>query len=145
MRTEVAKGTGARDLLVDSSGQAVAEFSLVIFMLILVLFSILEVGLLLYDKMVLTSTAREVARICAVEGGKTQNALNRLRELLAADGIDPDAVTASIHPTQAIYGTTIYVDLSYDYPVKSPVVRPLSGPSIPILAHAVTRSEFVPR
>jgi len=91
------------------------------------------------------STAREVARICAVEGGKTQNALNRLRELLIAGGLDPDAVTASIRPTQAIYGTTIYVDLSYDYPVKSPVVRPLSGPYIAISAHAVTRSEFVPR
>ncbi len=154
-RRRVGEGTPAyalRDrpalcsrILRDSEGQAVAKFSLVIFILILVLFSILEVGLLLNDKMVLMSTAREVARICAVEEGKTQNALDRLRELLIADGIDPDIVTASIRPTQAIYGTTIYVDLSYDYPVKSPVVRPLSGPYIPISAHAATRSEFVPR
>ena len=129
----------------EDSGQAIAEFSLVVLLLVLVLFSILEVGLLLNDKMVLMSAAREVARVCAVEGGQTQNALNRLRELLIADGIDPDTVTASIRPTQAIYGTTIYVDLSYDYPVKSPVVRPLSGSFIPVSAHAVTRSEFVPR
>ena len=129
----------------EDSGQAIAEFSLVVFLLVMVLFTILEVGLLLNDKMVLMSAAREVARVCAVEGGKTQNALSRLRELLTADGIDPDVVTASIRPTQAIYGTTIYVDLSYDYPVKSPVVRPLSGPFIPVSAHAVTRSEFVPR
>ncbi|MGE5578773.1 MAG: TadE/TadG family type IV pilus assembly protein [Bacillota bacterium] len=129
----------------ETSGQAIAEFSLVILLLVLVLFSVLEMGLILNDKMALMSTAREVARICAVEGGKTPNALNRLRALLAADGIDPDAVSASIRPTQAIYGTTIYVDLSYDYPVKSPVVRPLSGPFIPVSAHAVTRSEFVPR
>ena len=129
----------------EVSGQAVAEFSLVVFILVLVLFTILEVGLLLSDKMVLMSAAREVARVCAVEGGKTQNALNRLHELLQADGIDPSSVTASIRPTQAIYGTTIYVDLSYEYPVKSAVVRPLSGPFIPVSAHAVTRSEFVPR
>lgn len=112
---------------------------MVVLLLVLVLFSILEVGLLLNDKMVLISAAREVARVCAVERGKTRNAMERLRELLRADGIDPDAVAASIRPTQAIYGTTIYVD------VKSPVVRPLSGPFIPVSAHAVTRSEFVPR
>ncbi len=132
-------------LLHRTEGQAVAEFSLVVLLLVLVLFSIVEVGLLLNDKMVLMSAAREVARVCAVEGGKTQNALNRLRELLIADGLDPDTVTASIRPTQAIYGTTIYVDLSYDYLVKSPVVRPLAGSFIPVAAHAVTRSEFVPR
>lgn len=143
---------GARAAVSDPSqflegddGQAVAEFSLVIFLLVMLLFSILEVSLLLNDKMVLMSAAREMARICAVEGGKTANAVERLHELLSADGIDPETVTACIRPTQAIYGTTIYVDLSYDYTVKSPVVRPLSGPFIPISAHAVTRSEFVPR
>lgn len=101
----------------------------------------LEVGLLLNDKMVLMSAAPEVARTCAVEGGNTQNALTRLHELLIADGIDPDAVSAKFRPTQAIYGTTIYVDLSYDYPVKSPVLRALSGSLIPLSAHAVTRSK----
>ena len=104
-----SRSLGCR-LFRQSEGQAIAEFSLVVFILVLVLFSILEVGLLLNDKMVLMSAAREVARVCAVEGGKTQNALNRLRELLTADGIDPDTVTTSIRPTQAIYGTTIYVD-----------------------------------
>ena len=88
-RRRVGEGTPAyalRDrpalcsrILRDSEGQAVAKFSLVIFILILVLFSILEVGLLLNDKMVLMSTARS-CRICAVEEGKTQNALDRLRD-----------------------------------------------------------------
>ena len=132
-------------LLRETKGQAVAEFSLVVFLLVLVLFTILEVGLLLNDKMVLMSAAREVARICAVEGGRTSGATERLMDLLHAGGIDPAAVNANIRPTQAIYGTTIYVDLSYDYLVKSPVVRSISGPVIPVTARAVTRSEFVPR
>lgn len=132
-------------MLPETEGQAVAEFSLVVFLLVLILFAILEIGLLLNDKMVLMSAAREVARVCAVEGGRTPNAVERLRELLTSAGIDPAAVNASIRPSQAIYGTTIYVDLSYDYPVKSPVMRPFSGPRIPVSAHAVTRSEFVPR
>ena len=132
-------------LLRETKGQAVAEFSLVVFLLVLVLFTILEIGLLLNDKMVLMSAAREVARICAVEGGRTPGATERLMDLLWAGGIDPAAVNTSIRPTQAIYGTTIYVDLSYDYVVKSPVVRSISGSVIPVSARAVTRSEFVPR
>jgi len=123
----------------------VAEFSLVVFLLMLVLFTILETGLLLNDRLVLTSAAREVARVCAVEGGRTQNALARLDELLRAAGINPEAVSVSILPSQAIYGTTIAVDLSYVYKVRSPLVRSIAGTEIAVSAKAVTRSEFVPR
>lgn len=84
-----------RDLVRGESGQAIAEFSIVVFLLVLVLFSILEIGLLLNDKLVLTNAAREVARVCAVKGGKTQEAADRLVELVAAAGMDPDAVEAS--------------------------------------------------
>lgn len=122
-----------------------AEFSLVVFLLMLVLFTILETGLLLNDRLVLTSAAREVARVCAVEGGRTQNALARLDELLRAAGINPEAVSVSILPSQAIYGTTIAVDLSYVYKVRSPLVRSIAGTEIAVSAKAVTRSEFVPR
>ncbi len=110
-----------------------------------VLFSILETGLLLNDKMVLTSTAREVARVCAVEGGRTANALARLNELLASAGMDMSLVTANISPGQAIYGTTITVDLGYSYQVKSPVIGSIMGYTIGLTAKAVTRSELVPR
>lgn len=129
----------------EDRGQAIAEFSLVIFILVLVLFSIVETGLVLNDKMVLMSAAREVARVCAVEGGRTANALARLNELLTSSGIDPSSVSASIWPNQAIYGTTIHVELSYPYEVLSPVFRALAGPTIPVSAKVVTRSEFVPR
>jgi hypothetical protein len=132
-------------LLKDVSGQAVAEFSLVVFLLVLMLFSVLEVGLLLNDRMVLMSAAREVARVCAVEGGRTPNALSRLSELLTSAGMSPSSVVASIWPNQAIYGTTIHVELSYQYQVKSPIFRSLAGSAIPVSAKVVTRSEFVPR
>lgn len=64
---------------------------------------------------------------------------------MAAGGIDPDDVTALISPGQAIYGTTIRVELHYDYEVVSPVVRAVVGNTIPSTSKAVTRSEFVPR
>jgi len=135
----------ARRLQGDTGGQAVAEFSIIVLLLLLVLFSIVETGFMLNDKMVLTSTAREVARVCAVEGGRTTNAVSRLEELLSSAGIDPDSVTSDIHPAQAIYGTTIYVELSYDYRIKSPLLSALTGSLIPLSASAITRSEFVPR
>jgi hypothetical protein len=132
-------------LLRHSEGQALVEFSLVVFLLVVILFSILEGGLLMNAKMVLTSAARETARVCAVEGGRTAGALQRLKDSLTAGGIDPDEVTALISPGQAIYGTTIRVELQYDYKVVSPVVRAIVGSTIPLTSKAVTRSEFVPR
>ncbi|HHX29190.1 MAG TPA: pilus assembly protein [Firmicutes bacterium] len=134
-----------RDLRRDSSGQALVEFSLVVFLLVVILFSILEGGLLMNAKTVLTSAARETARVCAVEGGRTPGALQRLSDSLTVGGIDPDDVTALVSPGQAIYGTTIRVELHYDYKVVSPVVRAIVGNTIPLTSKAVTRSEFVPR
>lgn len=129
----------------ETRGQALVEFSLVVFLLVVILFSILEGGLVINAKTVLTSAARETARVCAVEGGRTPGALQRLSDSLTAGGIDPDEVTAFISPGQAIYGTTIRVELQYDYKVVSPVVRAIVGDSIPLTSKAVTRSEFVPR
>ncbi|MGI6663672.1 MAG: TadE/TadG family type IV pilus assembly protein [Bacillota bacterium] len=129
----------------ETRGQALVEFSLVVFLLVVILFSILEGGLVINAKTVLTSAARETARVCAVEGGRTPGALQRLSDSLTAGGIDPDEVTALISPGQAIYGTTIRVELRYDYKVVSPVVRAIVGTSIPLTSEAVTRSEFVPR
>lgn len=95
------------EILRNDDGQALVEFSLVVFLLVVILFSILEGGLLINAKTVLTSAARETARVCAVEGGRTPGALQRLSDSLASGGIDPDEVTALISPGQAIYGTTI--------------------------------------
>ncbi|MGI6643820.1 MAG: TadE family protein [Bacillota bacterium] len=139
------RSMAVRSLNGDENGQAVAEFSLVVVLLVTILFAILETGLLLNDKMVLTSTAREVARVCAVEGGRTPNALSRLNELLSSAGFDISSVTSSIAPGQAIYGTTITVELGYSYRVKSPVIGSIVGHTIGLTAKAVTRSEFVPR
>ena len=76
-----------------------------------------------------------------MEGGKAANALARLNELLTSAGIRPSSVTASIWPNQAIYGTTIHVELSCPYEVKSSVFRTLAGATIPVPAKVVTRSE----
>ncbi len=126
-------------------GQAVAEFCLVLFMLVLILFGILETGLMLNARLALSSSAREIARLCAVKGGNTSDVQKQLDPILQAAGLCLEQVSVDINPTQAIYGTTLSVELKHEYKVKSPVVAALTGPTISISAKAVTRSEFVPR
>lgn len=129
----------------DEKGQAVAEFSLVVVLLVFILFSILEFGLMLNAKLVVLSSVREIARVCAVEGGNTGRAQEKIRHIIENSGLEGEQLKVSISPTQAIYGTTINVFAEYAYPVKSPVVAALIGPSINLSCKAVTRSEFVPR
>jgi len=131
--------------LSPEAGQAIAEFAIVLFVLILILFAILELGLVLNAKLALASAAREIARICAVEGGYVGKAKQRVTAVIESTGLEPDRIDINITPRQAIYGTDISVRLSYDYPVKSPVVSVVSGTTVTLRAKAVTRSEFVPR
>lgn len=130
---------------VQERGQAVAEFALVVGLLALLLFSLLDVGLALNAKLVLTSVARETARLAAIQGGRTAQVVERMRESLALAGINPDEVEWVIRPGQAIYGTRITVTLRYRYKLKMPLVAAISGGDIPIRAEVVTRSEYVPR
>lgn len=129
----------------EEQGQAIAEFALVAGLLVLLLFSMLEVGLALNAKLVLTSVARETARLAAIQGGRTAQVVERMRESLTLAGINPEEVEWVIHPGQAIYGTRITVTLRYRYKLKMPLVAAISGGDIPIQAEVVTRSEYVPR
>lgn len=140
-KNRVLRKTKAR--LWSEAGQAIAEFTIVLFMLIMVLFAILELGLLLNAKLVLASAAREVARICAVEGGYVGNVPKHVDMLL--ESMQIGHIEVSVTPRQAIYGTTIHVHLSYEYPVKSPLISAISRSTLTLTAKAVTRSEFVPR
>jgi len=133
------------ELLCEEDGQAIAEFGLVAFLLVVILVSILEMGLLLNAKLVLSASAREIARICAVEGGTTSRAEEVLTRILESTGLSSSEIQVTITPRQAIYGTIIYVSLSYDYRIKSPLVSALTGPTVTLTSKAVTRSEFVPR
>ncbi|MGI6163181.1 MAG: TadE/TadG family type IV pilus assembly protein [Bacillota bacterium] len=127
------------------AGQAVAELAVTLFILVSFLFSILELGLMLNAKLVLASAAREIARVCAVKGGWTEEASLLISGIIEATGLSTGDVEVDISPRQAIYGTVINVRLSYNYRVKSAVIAAISRPGVTLTAKAVTRSEFVPR
>lgn len=109
------------------------------------LFAILEIGLLLNAKLALSSSAREIARLCSVEGGYTAKVSQTVPSILDAAGLTPSSVTVKVEPKQAIYGTTIRVNLECNYAVKSPLISIITGSRLTVTAKAVTRSEFVPR
>ncbi len=134
-----------RNKLHDQSGQAIAEFAIVLFVLVLILFGVLELGLILNAKLVLGSATREIARICAVEGGYSDRAVQRISSVIESTGLKEECVDMTVSPKQAIYGTDITIKMTYDYLVKSPVISSISGASIMLTTKAVTRSEFVPR
>jgi Flp pilus assembly protein TadG len=102
-----------------------------------------EFGLVFNAKLVMTGAAREGARRAAVEGGATPGAYECVHRYLALGGIAPEAVSVSITPKQASYGTMIRVSLVYDYPVTSAILRPLLGETVTLTAEVVTRSEKV--
>ena len=91
--------------LSDESGQAIAEFVLVLFTLILVLFAILEAGLLLNAKRPCIGR-QEIARVCAVEGGYVAKAMERVDSVIKSTGLEPDLIEATSSPRRPYTGAT---------------------------------------
>ena len=80
-------------LIRQKSGQSVIEFALVLPLLLLVLFGITEFGRAWATQNVLTSAAREGARIAIITGPDVTLVTSRVTSVCAAAGITPTAVT----------------------------------------------------
>ena len=124
-------------------GAVLVEFVLVFFIIALILFTIVDVGLMLNRRFVLVSAAREGSRIAAVEGGATAAVYDRINVQLEAGGIDHRRVGVDVQPQKAGYGRAITVDLSYDHFFITPMVRRFASDSIEINVSFITRSENV--
>jgi hypothetical protein len=125
------------------AGAVTVEFVLTAGLLFVILFSIVEFAFIASAKLALVGAAREGARRAAVEGGATPGVYACIREYLELGNIDPEAVTVSVSPKQASYGTTIRVHLVYEYPVMSAVLRPIIGDTLTLTARVLSRGEKV--
>jgi Flp pilus assembly protein TadG len=124
-------------------GTAAAESALVFGLVTFMLFSIIEFGLIMNSKIVVSTAAREGARKATVDGGGSSGAYDRIRAILASANIEEDDVTIDIQPREASYGTTIYVSVEYIYRITTPVVAAITGFELPIRAEVICRSERV--
>lgn len=108
------------------SGQSIVEFALVLPLLVLFLMAILESGLLLYDKAVITNAAREGARagIVAVENrtfaGVQATAINAANLYLTNNLVtfQPNTPSITVTPTGSAPYTmynTLTVRITYNY------------------------------
>lgn len=132
-----------RKLHREERGVAAVEFALVAGLLITILFAVLEFGLLLDEKLVLNQAAREGARRAAIEGGADPAAFQVIRQQLELGRIPPDRVRVDIEPRQAAFGTLIRVEIRYDRPVMTAVLRGLGWQTVPLRAVMVSRSEWL--
>jgi len=127
----------------DESGSASVELALVFGLTVLILFAIIEFGLLMNARIVVTTAAREGARRAAVDGGASDAAFSRVRDILLSAGLYTEATRISIHPLVASYGSSITVRVELNYEVKTPAVSAISQRFIPVVAEVVFRSERV--
>lgn len=115
----------------DGKGTAVVEFALILPLLLLLVFGIIEFGLLLYNKAMLTNASREGARAGIVYSSDpvtgnldrlskaeiTQVVNDYCQSYLITFGTTPNfTVTTNPDPTETVpSGQSLTVDVSYHY------------------------------
>lgn len=127
----------------DTRGAALVEFVIVVSLLVTILFAMIDFGLMLNAKLVISAAAREGARRAAIEGGATTAVYERIRQQLALGQIDPDSAEISISPRTATYGTAITVRLACPYRPTFPILREVMGEEVPLEAVTIARSEKI--
>ena len=124
-------------------GTAVLEFVLVAGFLLLLTFSMVDFGLLLNQKLVMTHAAREGARRAAIDGGASSRAYETVEEQLESGGIDPEKAEITIRPREANYGTPVTITVTAQYETVSSALRLLGLRSLPLSVELTSRSEYL--
>lgn len=127
-------------ILRSRRGSAVVEFTLVGTLLLLLLFAVVDLGLLLNARLCLTQAARAGARQAIVDGGASDRTYAVIREQLALCGL-ADGTWAAVTPRRASYGTLIRVALAHDYRFRTPLTRTLGGRAVRLQVTLLARSE----
>lgn len=108
----------------NEKGAAVIEFALVLPLLLLLVFGIIEFGIILFDKAVLTNASREGARAGIVSQSPRvdETEIRTIVEAYCANhlitfGASPVPVTVTAPPPSAtpIFGDDLRVTASYSY------------------------------
>lgn len=134
-----------KQTLAEGRGSAAAEFSLVGGLLILMLFSLLDLGLLLNTKMILTQAARAGVRQAVVDGGASKRAYQAVDDQLSLAGLRGSGTEVSISPRTASYGTLIRVALAHDYRLKTPLALAVGSRRVRLAVTMIGRSEKLSR
>ncbi len=102
----------------EEAGAVAVEFALVLPILILLVFGIVEFGLALYNKEVITNAGREGARAGIIIGNPrptTTQITNVVKSYLTSAGWDGTKATINVTGAQGASGSNLTVTVSYPY------------------------------
>lgn len=119
-------------------GTAAVEFALVLPVVLATVLAMVQVGLLVRDRLLVESAVRSGARIAAVEPG--DDAV-RSAVLRAAPSLDPTAVSVSV-TRPGLRGEPVTVALGYVSQIEVPFVGWLFPTGVAMHADATDRQEF---
>jgi Flp pilus assembly protein TadG len=127
-----------RVLVEDDRGTAAVEFALVLPLVLTITLAMVQVGLLVRDRLVVESAARAGARVAAVQddGAAIQAAVTD-----AASALDAAAVTVRT-VRSGTRGDPVTVSVAYTSAVRVPLVAWLFGDAVTMDAAATDRQEF---
>ena len=117
---------------------AVVEFALVLPLLLVVALALLQVGLLVRDRLLVEAAARAGARAAAVEAD-----LGAIRTTALAAASDLDPALATIQVVRAgTQGDPVTVTVGYEEAIRIPLVSWLFGSGVHLQSDATDRQEF---
>lgn len=103
------------------AGAAAVEFALILPLFLMIVFSIIEISIALYDKAIITTASREAARAGVVMKSPSKMTTAEIQQyatdnwtsrLLSFDGASPDV---SVTNAQGAFGTPLSVTVNYSY------------------------------
>jgi Flp pilus assembly protein TadG len=127
----------------DERGAAAVEFAILLPVLMLILFGIVEFGMIMYSREVITNASREGARAGIVQATAkpTAGAIQTVvTNYLTGTGINPSAVTINIAGAGLTAPNTLMVTVTYPYNFFAPGILGL-GNSINLTGQTVMRHE----
>lgn len=126
---------GARD---RERGTAAVEFALVLPLLLVITLALVQVGLLVRDRLLVESAARAGARAASLEADP--NAIRRAAADAAPD-LDAGAMRVGV-ARSGTQGDPVTVTVDYRSDVRVPLVGWLFGSGVSMRAQATDRQEF---
>ena len=130
----------------NERGVAAAEFALLLPVLLMILFGIIEFGMIMYSRELITNASREGARAGIVQGPpkRTEDQIKAIATTyLTGTGVNPADVTFTVTGELLANPNTLTVTATYPYSFLIPYIPTVVGIPNPltITAQTVMRHE----
>ena len=124
----------------SEKGQSMVEFALVLPLLLILLFGILEFGLIFNSYLTITHASREGARIASL-GGTDAEVIARVNDVSAV--LYPENLSVAVSPSQFSRdrGNSVTVTVTYRHQLIIPIIGSIIGDTVPVSGATTMRVE----